>query len=178
MMLIKFRHVALSLLVLFSSIAVTGCGAGNPYASNGAAQDPAINSDGAEDPGIVESGWTTSEGDDGSGYALTCNFNGGESDGDLLNCSVYWDAKNTSNIPLEYYGYTYLVVDGAVYQTSDGYADLRTINPGSYASSAGSNKFVLPYGGNITGLFKAEGPNDTHILDLDLNIKIVDGTAD
>jgi hypothetical protein len=177
-MLIKFRHVALSLLVLFSSIAVTGCGAGNPYASNGAAQDPAINSDGAEDPGIIDSGWTTSEGDDGSGYTATCSFSGDETDGDLVSCKVYWDAKNTSNVPLEYYGYTYLVVDGAVYQTSDGYADLKSVNPGSYAYKAGYNNFDIPYGGTITALYKAQEPNDTHLLDLSLNITISDPGRD
>lgn len=170
----RFKSIALSIVVLMSCLVLAGCGAGDPNASSNATQEFGTDSGGDEDTSNIDSGWTATEGDDGSGYTVTCDFSGEESNGDLVSCDVYWDAKNTSNIPLEYYGYSYLVVDGAVYQTSSGYADVRTVNPGSYAvSKGGFNTFKVPYGGYVTELFKAEGPNETHLLDLPLNIQIV-----
>lgn len=161
-------------MVFFVSFALSSCGAGNPNSSTNATQESGTDSIEGNDNYVADSGWTASEGDDGSGYSVTCNFSGDESEGDLVSCDVYWDAKNTSNIPLEYSGYSYLVVNDSVYQTSNGYAELRTVNPGSYAvKKGGYNSFSVPYGGYITALYKAEGPNEPHLLDLPLNIHIV-----
>jgi hypothetical protein len=162
------------ILVIFGAFTLSGCGAGDPNASSVATQEFGTDSDGSTSMDVADNGWTATEGDDGSGYTVTCNFSGDEANGDLVSCDVYWDAQNTSNIPLDYYGYSYLVVDNAIYQTSSGYAESRTINPGSYAvKKGGYNSFSVPYGGYITGLFKAEGPNEPHLLDLPLNIHIV-----
>lgn len=169
----KEKKLRLILVLLMGVFALSGCGAGDPNAASTATQEFGTDSDGSVSTNVVDNGWTATEGDDGSGYTVTCDFSGEESDGDLVSCDVYWDAKNTSNIPLDYYGYSYLVVDNAVYQTSNGYADLRTINPGSYAvKKGGFNSFNVPYGGYISSLFKAEGPNEPHLLDLALDIRI------
>jgi hypothetical protein len=165
-MLIKSRNAILVFTLLFTLVTLTSCGSRNSTTSSSSTASEV-------EQEIVDTGWTTTEGDNGNGYSVSCNFSGDESNGDLVSCSVYWDAKNTSTIPLEYYGYTYLVVDGSTYQTADGYADVRTVNPGSYASNAGSNRFWIPYGGTITALFKADGPTDIHILDLPLYVTIV-----
>ena len=162
---VKSRNAFLVIVLLFASITLTSCGSGSSDSSS-SSTDFEIEEE------VVDSGWTTSEGDNGDGYAVTCNFSGDESNGDLVNCSVYWNAQNTSNIPLEYYGYTYLVVDESIYQTADGYAEVRTVNPGSFGSNTGSNRFWIPYGGTITALFKADGPTDMHILDLPLYVTI------
>jgi len=164
-MLVKSRNAFLVIVLLFASITLTSCGSGSSDSSSSSTEFEI-------EEEVVDSGWTTTEGDNGNGYAVSCNFDGDESYGDLVSCSVYWNAQNTSNIPLEYYGYTYLVVDDSIYQTSDGYADVRTVNPGSYGSSNGVNSFLIPYGGTITALFKANGPTDTHILDLSLYVTI------
>jgi hypothetical protein len=157
-MLVKSRNAFLVIVLLFASITLTSCGSGSSDSSSSSTEFEI-------EEEVVDSGWTATEGDNGNGYAVSCNFDGDESYGDLVSCSVYWNAQNTSNIPLDYYGYTYLVVDDSIYQTSDGYADLRTVNPGS-------NRFLIPYGGTITALFKANGPTDTHILDLPLYVTI------
>ena len=164
-MLVKSRNAFLVIVLLFASITLTSCGSGSSDSSSSSTEFEI-------EEEVVDSGWTATKGDDGDGYAVTCNFDGDESYGELVSCSVYWDAQNTSNIPLEYYGYTYLVVDDSIYQTSDGYADVRTVNPGSYPSTTGSNRFLIPYGGTITALFKANGPTDMHILDLSLYVTI------
>jgi hypothetical protein len=164
-MLVKSRNVFLVIVLLFASITLTSCGSGSSDSSSSSTEFDI-------EEEVVDSGWTTAEGDNGNGYAVSCNFDGDEIDGDLVNCKVYWEAQNTSNIPLDYYGYTYLVVDDSIYQTSDGYADVRTVNPGSYGTSAGANNFWIPYGGTITALFKANGPTDMHILDLSLYVTI------
>jgi hypothetical protein len=164
-MLVKSRNVFLVIVLLFASITLTSCGSGSSDSSSSSTEFEI-------EEEIVDSGWTTTEGDNGNGYAVSCNFDGDESYGDLVYCKVHWNAQNTSNIPLEYYGYTYLVVDDSIYQTADAYADVRTVNPGSYGSSAGVNSFWIPYGGTITALFKADGPSDMHILDLSLYVTI------
>jgi len=164
-MLVKSRNVFLVIVLLFASFTLTSCGSGSSDSSSSSTEFEI-------EEEVVDSGWTTAEGDHGNGYAVSCNFDGDESYGDLVSCSVYWEAQNTSNIPLDYYGYTYLVVDDSIYQTSDGYADVRTVNPGSYPSTTGSNRFLIPYGGTITALFKANGPTDMHILDLSLYVTI------
>lgn len=161
-------------ITLCLSLALASCGAGNPNASSSSSQEFGTDSDGGDSQNLADNGWEASEGDDGSEYTATCDFSGEESDGDLVDCKIYWDAKNASNIPLDYSGYSYLVVDNSTFQTSDGYAELRTINPGSYAvKKGGYNSFRIPYGGYITSLFKAEGPNEPHLLDLPLNIQVV-----
>ena len=162
---VKSRNAFLVIVLLFASMTLTSCGSGSSDTSSSSTEFEI-------EEEVVDSGWTTSEGDNGNGYAVSCNFDGDESQGDLVSCSVYWEAQNTSNIPLDYYGYTYLVVDGSIYQTADGYADVRTVNPGSYGTSAGANRFLIPYGGTITALFKANGPTDMHILDLPLYVTI------
>jgi hypothetical protein len=178
-MLTKSRSAALALVVLFGSMTLTGCGAGGPKSSGIFGEDfgtdSGTDSGGSEDQGSVDSGWTASEGDDGEGNQATCNFSDEDSPGDLVRCNVYFDAKNDSTIPLEYYGYTYLVVDGAVFQSEDRYAESRMINPGSYAYKNGYNTFYIPYGGYISALYKADGPNDPHLFDLSLNISIING---
>ena len=161
-----------SVFTLVISIFITGCGAGAPntstqsesFGTDSSASQESINSD---------SPWLATEGDDGTGYTATCNFSGNEAAGDLVTCKIYWDGLNNSSIPQEYYGYTYLVVDGATYQSADQYADLRTVNPNAYAvSQGGYNTFKIPYGGLVSQLFKAEGPNEVHLLELPLNIQI------
>ena len=165
-MLVKSRNAFLVIAILFVPFTLTSCGSGGANTSSSSTEFEI-------DEEVVDSGWTATEGDNGNGYAVSCNFDGDESEGDLVSCSVYWEAQNTSNIPLEYYGYTYLVVDDSIYQTSDGYADVRTVNPGSYGSNTGANSFWIPYGGTITALFKADGPTDMHILDLPLYVTIL-----
>ena len=165
-MLVKSRNAFLVIVLLFASITLTSCGSGSSDSSSSSTEFEI-------EEEVVDSGWTATEGDNGNGYAVSCNFDGDESQGDLVSCSVYWDAQNTSNIPLEYYGYTYLVVDESIYQSEVGYAEARTINPGSYAFASGlSSKFLIPYGGTITALFKANGPTDMHLLDLPLYVTI------
>ena len=166
-MLVKSRNAFLVIAILFVPITLTSCGSGGSDTSSSSTEFEL-------DEEVVDSGWTATEGDNGNGYAVSCNFDGDESEGDLVSCSVYWEAQNTSNIPLEYYGYTYLVVDDSIYQAEEGYADLGTINPGSYAFSTGlSSRFRIPYGGTITALFKADGPTDMHLLDLPLYVTIL-----
>ena len=172
----KLTSVKIILLAIFSLVILTGCGGGKSSPPTAQGQDFGTDSGATEDNTVHESPWTASDGDDGSGYTASCNFSGDENTGDLVSCKIYWDAQNTSTIPQEYYGFSYLVVDGATYQSSDKYADQRTVNPNSYATNMGGySTFYIPYAGQISNLFKADGPNDIHLLDLPLNINVTSG---
>jgi hypothetical protein len=178
----KFNRFTAIIYTLLLTMLLAACGAGSPSASNSLGTDNTTNSLGTDnttnstnnqDSTNTDSPWLATEGDDGSGYTLNCYFSDQDKPGDLISCKVYWDAKNISTIPQEYRGYSYLVVDGATYQSTDAYANSRMINPNAYASNKGGyNSFSLPYGGIISQFFKADGPTETHLLDLPLNIGV------
>ena len=167
----RFKLVIFAVLFLSLSISLNSCGAGpieEQYSNNSEDENPSFSQNTND-----QSPWLTTEGQTSDGYTATCDFNGDESQGTLVLCDIYWDAKNISTQPQEYFGYTYLIVDGSIYQTEDNYADLRSVNPGSYAvKKGGFNSFRIPYGGTITGLFKSDTPDGIHLLDLDLSIEI------
>lgn len=165
----RLGRLGIALVLAFS---LTSCGAGPQAAQSNSNTEFGTDSDGGNDSSINSDVWLTSEGDNGNGYTASCDFNGDEKDGDFVNCRVYWTAKNISSVPQPYSGYSYLNVSGAIYQSSDAYAEYRMVNPGMEASRTGYNSFSIPYGGTIFGLFKAEGPNEPHLLNLDLNISI------
>ena len=164
-------------LVLVPILILTGCGSS---ASNGNSKSPSSQygtdtTSGSDTSGTTDTSsvWKVTEGDGGShpaNHAVVCNTPTSRVPGVLETCTIYWTASNISDVPQTYSGYSFAVVDGKTYQSSDAYIDPYVINPGSTnGNSIGGNTFDLPYGGSLTAFFKAEDATSPHLLDLPLN---------
>ena len=163
-------------LILVPALILTGCG---PTAINGSSKSTSSQSgtdttSGTDTSGTTDTSavWKVTEGDGGShpvNHAVICNTPANRVAGVLETCTIYWTATNISNVPQTYSGYSFAVVDGKTYQSSDEYVDPYVFNPGSTNNSFGGNVFDLPYGGNLTAFFKAEDATSPHLLDLPLN---------
>lgn len=80
-------------------------------------------------------------------------------------CRAKWQAENISNIPLEFGGLVFVVVNGKVYQSTDPRESDLTVNPGSSASTSnGDSDFIFPCGGDSTELFMANSATDERLI--------------
>jgi hypothetical protein len=166
-------YIAFGLAALLSLVFLTGCAERNSSEPTAQGQDFGTVSSPAGENTVYKSPWTASKGNRGSGETISCYLTGDENIGDLVYCQIYWSAQNTSTIPQEYYGFTYIVVDGKIIQTYEQeYAEHRTIQPTFWQVNDYGSDFYIPYGGRISNLFTADSPNGIHLLDLPLNIVV------
>jgi hypothetical protein len=169
----KKSHITFSLAAAFSLVILTGCGGVNSSQSTTQGQDVGGVSSPTEENTVYMSPWTASKGNRGNGETISCYLTGDEKNGDLVYCQIYWSVQNTSTLPQEYYGFTYLVVDGKIIQTYEKeYAEHRTIQPTFWQINDYGSDFYIPYGGHISNLFKADSPTGIHLLDLPLDIVV------
>jgi hypothetical protein len=100
-------------------------------------------------------------------------------------CTFIFSVRNVSNTPQSLQGRFYVKADGKVYENSrtkdnfmsyltdtldDGYFDSRSYNPGEEQALAVN--FTIPYLSTVDGLFIADSPSGSHLVDVPFSVQI------